>query len=298
ARCLDALLEANHFVAGVAGHFEEAAPASANPLRAAAARHGLACFAPRDANAPEFAAEVERRTPDLIVLAGYARILRRPLWSIPPRGTINLHGGLLPHYRGASPINWQIINGEPVGGCAILYVDDGIDTGAVLCRRTYQIGGDMTAGDAQAVTLKLFPEMLVEVLARLERGDAPAEPQDLAAGCHYSKRYPWDGAIDWERHTDRQVHDLVRGLHGPGLPGAFTYLGGRKIGIHRTRLLEDEIRGASGRIALRRDGGVVVICANRGLLVTELNAGGDVHAAHDILKIRGDSFASDPMRTS
>ncbi len=289
-RCLEAVVREGFRVMGVVVHRRpgDPEPVALSSLAGAAGSPMLAPPSPRD---PAFLETVAGLGVDLSVMAGYARILGRDLLSVPRLGTINLHGGRLPEYRGGSPVNWQIINGEEHGACSILYADEGIDTGDVLAAEPYEIGPDTTAGEATARTLEIFPPLLVEVLRRIEEGNARGTRQDPAAGRYWSKRHPWDGEIDWEKLTDREVHNLVRGLEGPGLPGAFTHLAGERFEVHRTRILEETICGPPGRIALKLHGGVAVICRNRGVLVLSANrGGGEVRDARELFEVRGLSF--------
>jgi methionyl-tRNA formyltransferase len=288
--CLAALRRAGHQIAGVVVHRARPGPDAEGPLARRDA--DLPVYAPRNPNEPDFVAAAAGLRVDLSVMAGYSRILGKDLLSIPPRGTINLHGGRLPDYRGASPMNWQIINGEAAGACTILHADEGIDTGAILAEAPYPIGPDATAGEVMARTLEIFPGLLLEVVSGLAGGQLRGIPQDPAAGRYWSKRYPWDGEIDWERMTDREVHNLVRGLNGPGLPGAFSSLGGERVVIHSTRVLEETICGPPGRIALKLRDGVAVACRNRSVLVRSVKLDSDVQIeAKDFFEIRGHSFA-------
>ena len=223
-----------------------------------------------NANDPGLVGRIARLKPDLMILAGYNQILRRPLLDIPPMGTINLHGGKLPEYRGVAPINWQIINGETTGGCCILFTDEGIDTGDVICQRYYDITETDTAATILEKTLDIFPRMLLECLHTMEDGKLQAEPQDRAAARYYTRRYPRDGKIDWYRSTDTQVYNLVRALVPP-YPGAFTVLHGRKVHISGAELYAETIRGVPGRIVFRRPEGVLVTTRDRAILITRVH---------------------------
>jgi len=292
-KCLSAVCEAGHQVAGVVVHRGAVGGSGPTSVYARAKELSIPTYGPEKVNAPDFIEQVRQIAPDLMILSGYTQILRKTLLSIPRLGTINLHGGRLPDYRGGSPINWQIINGETQGACSILYADEGIDTGDILATKTYAIGPDETAGEVTAKTLELFPPMLVDVLAQIASGTATATQQDRQAGCYYCQRRPQDGQIFWHRMTATQVHNLVRALNGPGLPGAFTYLAGKKYVICRTRLLNETICGPAGRIAIRTPDGVIVICRDRGILVQQVGlASGETVPAASCLAIRGHAFSS------
>ncbi|MFN0058505.1 MAG: methionyl-tRNA formyltransferase [Planctomycetota bacterium] len=287
ALCLDALLRADFDVAAIVGQpgiNDELSNAS--PLRQCARDHDIAWICPATLKHTITLRTLARFDADLFILAGYTKILPPSALALARRGCINLHGGRLPQYRGGSPINWQIINGELRGACTILYADEGIDTGPVIASEEFLIGPDETAGDITDKTLRIFPPLLVRVLRELEADTAVATPQDLTAGSYYVKRYPEDGAIDWSRLDDQQVHNLVRGLTGPGLPGAFCRFGRRKVAIRSSRRLAETVLGPAGRIGPTRGDGVVVICRNRGLLVESVEIDGEILPARAVLKRR------------
>lgn len=291
SRCLRAMLEAAWNPVAVVA--QEGGRQSLGEIPALAAQHGIPLLLTTNPNDPEFVARLAALEPDLMILASFSPILRAEILNVPARGTINLHGGKLPEYRGGSPLNWQIIRGEKEGGCTILFVDEGIDTGAILLQEHYPIGANETAGEITRKSLEIFPRMLLTALSGLADHSLTATPQDLESGAYYCKRYAWDGRIDWGSMKAGEVHNLVRGLHGPGLPGAFTHLDGEKIVIWRTQRLEQRIIGPPGRIALKRAGGVVVLAADGGVLVTEILRPGDEKpvAAIQHLPLGGKSFS-------
>jgi methionyl-tRNA formyltransferase len=124
-------------------------------------------------------------------------------------------------------------------------------------------------------------------MKQIEDGSVHAVKQDPQAKTYYCKRYPWDRQIFWDKMTAGQVHNLVRALHGPNLPGAFTFLEGEKIVILRTKLLAPLIRGVPGRIALKQQDGVVIIAKDRGLLVTEIEIQNQILSAQNFFRICG-----------
>ena len=281
--CLEALHRSGFTPSAVVIH--HGAPLTPGSVHALAKQLGLPVYDPRHVNAPEFLEQVRDLQPDLMILAGYNQILKGDILRIPLKGTINLHGGYLPYYRGGSPINWQIINGETIGGCAILYVDKGIDTGDIITQELYEILPDVTAGEIVEKTLEIFPRLLIDVVKQIENGTVTATRQDPSLGVYYCKRYPQDGQIFWDRMTALQVHNLVRALNGQSLPGAFTFLNEEKIVIVRTRLLDSIIKGIPGRIALKWDEGIVIVAKDHGVLVTEVKIDNQILAAQKYFKI-------------
>lgn len=261
--CLKASLEAGQTIAAVVGVTPEA------ELDTLGKEAGFPVIYPTRINSPEVLEQLKAFQADCFVLSGYNKILKKPLIEIPPLGTINLHGGKLPEYRGAAPINWQIINGEEIGGCCIIYVDEGIDTGDIIAQEIYSITPEDTHASVLEKTLDIFPALLVKVLREIEAGTVKATAQNPEEGSYYCRRYPRDSRIDWKGLTDSQVHNLVRGMHGP-YPAAFTYRGDQKVEIEQTRLLSETIRGVPGRVPHKRGRSVVVLAANRGILIDEI----------------------------
>ena len=268
--CLEKLIAAGFEIVTTVVHHGAAQNPKPGSVAAVAKLNGLPIIDPQNINSPESLQTLAALKPDLMVLVGYNQILRAEVIRLPPKGIINLHGGRLPNFRGGSPINWQIIRGETTGGCAIIYVDEGIDTGGIIAQEFYPLGPDETAGDVVTKTLQIFPRLLADVLKQIDNGTIKAEKQKISDGAYYCKRYPDDGLIRWDAMKASEVHNLVRGLNGPGLSGAFTYLNGEKVVIWETRRLDDGVVGPPGRIALRRDRGVVVICRDHGILVSKI----------------------------
>ena len=263
-RCLEAMLDAREEVVAVVGHPGE----KADVLRRAEAA-GLPTYQPEKVNSPSFVQEMGRLEPDLFVLSGYNRILRAEIIGVPRKGCINLHGGKLPEYRGCAPINWQIVNGERTGGCCVLYVDEGIDTGDIISQAYYDILETDTSQDIVEKQLALFPPMLLQAMADLKNGVLKATPQDKMAGCYYTRRYPRDGLIQWHAMTAAHVYNLVRSLADP-YPNAFTYHRGTKVRVRRVERIVPPVKGVPGRMPLKRPDGVVICCQDEALLVTEI----------------------------
>jgi methionyl-tRNA formyltransferase len=278
--CLRALLAANEPVVGVLGH----AGSEASEAAKLAAAAGLPYRAPKGPNGPETLAWIRSLGARLAVMSGYSRIVKKPFLDGFADGVINLHGGPLPHYRGGSPLNWQILRGEREIGLSVMFTDEGIDTGPVLARDAFPLGPDETIDEVVAKTLPRFERLLLGVLAAQRRGALRPEPQDAARARYFAKRLPEDGFIDWRAMSAQQVHDLVRALSG-SYPGAFTYHRGHKVVLERTRLLPETIIAPPGRVLARRADGVEVACADRALLVV---------AARDELPTRDETFDRAP----
>ena len=210
--------------------------------------------------------------PDIIILAGWPKLISEEIIDSAAIMCMNLHAGPVPSYRGASVINWQIINGERVIGISILQVTPGIDSGPVLMSRTFPISVDDTYTDILNHILDVYPSMLIETIDNIDRIDPAPQNNNLAN--IYTKRYPKDGHINWNKSA-WEVHNLIRALTLP-MPGAFTYNAGKPIIIEKSKLIRITYRGTPGRIAARWAEGVVVNCADRGLLLRRYRDGDEV----------------------
>lgn len=264
-RCLEALLGAGHAVVGVVAHHDAAG--RANAVTAAAERLGLPLLRPADVNAPEAVAALAALEPEVTVLAGYGQIVRAGVLGVAPRGCVNLHGGRLPDYRGSSPMNWALMNGDPEVTVCVIAVDLGVDTGDVLGERVLPVGPDETIAELQERANAVFPELLVEVLGRLEAGTLQPRRQDPDAGAYWPLRFPDDGLLLWDRLTAAEVHDRVRALTDP-YPGAFTVHDGRRVRILRSRLEPRTVHGEPGRVYRALPDGLLVCAADRCLWIT------------------------------
>jgi methionyl-tRNA formyltransferase len=283
-RCLEAILETGADVQAVVGVDPEP------ELEMLTSPRGIETLYPDRINTTQMVKKLKDFQADLFILSGYNKILRPLIFEIPPLGTINLHGGKLPEYRGAAPINWQIINGESTGGCSIIFVDEGIDTGDIILQERYPITQTDTHASVLEKTLEIFPRLLVKVIDDLKQGKICVEKQDPLEGCYYTRRYPRDSIIDWQGMNDIQIHNLVRGMRGP-YPEAFSFRGQEKIEILRTSLLKETITGMPGRIPIKRESAVIALAKNRGLLIEEISVNRVNVVPADYFRI-GDDFSN------
>jgi len=263
-RCFEELLNAKEEIVAVVGHHD-----TSSAIIDLAHKKGIPIFQPVKVNKPEFVQRIKAFDAQLFILAGYNQILKPSLLNTPEIGCINLHGGKLPDYRGVAPINWQIINGETMGGCCVLWVDEGIDTGDIIDQQYYDIGIEDTSADIICKQLKLFPPMLLKAVKDIRNKVTYAKPQNKFEGTYYTRRFPRDGLVDWKNMTAFQVYNLIRALADP-YPNAFTYYHGKKIYLRKAQLMPEAIKGTPGRIALKHEDGLVVIAKDQGLLITEI----------------------------
>jgi methionyl-tRNA formyltransferase len=258
---VEAVIRDGHAIAGV--HLPPAAAAKPE-IAGRLAAIGLAGEPVVDVNAPEFVSAYRARRPQLAVIAGFSTIFRVSTYATPVLGTINCHAGELPRYRGGSPLNWQILNGEAEAGISVLRVDDGIDSGDVLAETCLPIGAEDDIATMHEKANAAFPLLVTETIRRFAAGDLGGRRQDPAAAVYWHQRNDADGRIDWRTLSAARVHDMVRALTRP-YPGAFTMLGGRRVRIERTSLDAPLVRGVPGRIVHVSGSGPLVVCADRAL---------------------------------
>lgn len=220
-----------------------------------------------DPNSPALLEQLRSISGDLFILAGYGKILSRDTLALPKLGTINLHAGKLPEYRGSSPLNWALINGEKRFGLSAILTDAGVDTGAVLVEQTFAIGPNDTIADLHKIANEQFPGMLIEAITLLARGAKPAA-QSADRDAYYPLRFPEDGFVLFDQLTAAQVHNRVRALTLP-YPCAFTLYKGRKVKIIASRLELKRRYGEPGRIYSIKSGALLVAALDHCLWLTD-----------------------------
>jgi len=196
--------------------------------------HGLKVETPDDPNSVEWIAEGRRARPDFLFSFYYRHMLNAEWLSLPKRGALNMHGSLLPKYRGRAPVHWAIIHGEPVTGASLHYMLEKPDAGALVDQQAVPILDNDTALLVSIKVAEAAQQVLARTLPKLVAGSAAARALDLAKGSYFGRRVPEDGRIDW-RAGARAVHDLVRAV-APPFPGAFTDVGGVRLEVLETRV--------------------------------------------------------------
>ena len=223
-----------------------------------------------DFHDPDLAVELAALKPEIGISAGFNTILPAALFLSPRLGSINLHAGPLPEYRGGSPLNWQLINGETEVVISIHRIDSGIDTGDVLGEISFSIDADDTIADVHNRANQLYPQLLIEVLIGLENENIQARVQDNSKARYWHQRSDDDGLIDFASMTSREVHNKIRAL-SPPYPGAFAWLGAEKVRILKAQIVDEHFTGAPGHIIWRQGNGPYVVCKDRALLLIEWN---------------------------
>ncbi len=253
--CLKSLLDRGEDVALVVTHADDPKEPRWFPSVAELARSkGIEPLVADDPRDPAVLARLEAARPDLLFSFYYRGILPRKLLDLPRLGAFNIHGSLLPKYRGRAPVNWAVLQGEKATGATLHWMIEKADSGDIVDQQEVPIGPDDTAFDVQRRVSAAAVQVLERRLEQLKSGSAPRRPQKEAEATTFGRRGPEDGRIDWTR-TAGQVHDLVRAVTHP-YPGAFTDIFGGKIYLWKTRLpglgahdnFPGQIRTEAGRL--------------------------------------------------
>jgi methionyl-tRNA formyltransferase len=243
---LRALAAAGHDIAGVVTRIDK--PSGRNrvltqpPVKLAAQEAGFTVYQPRRVREQEFIESLRKLDPDVIVVSAYGQILPKEILFLPKYGGINIHASLLPAYRGAAPINWAIIRGEPFTGITIMQMDEGMDTGAILLQERIPIDPHDTAGTLTEKMSQLGARMITAALPLLETGKLKPVAQDGSKATLAAILKKEDGIIDWKLSA-HEIHNRVRGLSP--WPGAYTFLNGKMI-----KIIESEATSGKGEPGL------------------------------------------------
>ena len=247
---LSALLQAKMNVVGVVTAPDKPAGRGMQLQQSAvkqfALAHNLPVLQPEKLKSPEFFEALKQWEPDLQVVVAF-RMLPEQIWSFPPMGTLNVHGSLLPQYRGAAPINWAIINGEKETGVTTFQLQHAIDTGAILLQDRIPIAPNNTAGEIHDTMMEVGAQLLVKTLHGLFDNSIKAVPQEQVIGNdalqHAPKIFTKDCEIDWEKPC-ASIHNLIRGL--APFPGAITKIDGKIVKLFITEVIDARPTEAPG----------------------------------------------------
>ena len=233
--------------------------------------HGIPTITPDNPNTPEVVEQIRALQPDFFFSFYYREMLKAPLLAIPARGGLNMHGSLLPKYRGRVPVNWAIIHGETETGATLHYMTEKPDNGDIVAQQAVPILPDDTAFEVfQKVTVAA--EMALDAcLPGLLAGTARAVKQDLSKGGYFGGRKPEDGIIDWSQSA-RQVHNLVRAV-APPYPGATTQLLGKPMRILQTLVTRCTAAGEPPAFYVK-EGKAYAICGSGVLRVVRFELDG------------------------
>lgn len=239
---LEALYNAKHNIIGVVTNIDKpkgrGRKVAISPVKEFAIEKNIPIYQPEKVrNNPEFIEEVKKLNPDVICVVAYGKILPKELLEIPRFGSINVHGSLLPKYRGAAPIQWAVLNGDKKTGITTMYMEQGMDTGDMILKEEVEIGDNETTGELWERLSKIGGRLLVKTLEQIENGTVKRIKQgpDFTMAPMLNKEM---SKIDWETKTAEEIKNLVRGLNP--IMGAYTFLEGKKLKFWRVESLTDE----------------------------------------------------------
>ena len=240
-RSLEAVYNAGYEIIGVVTNPDRpkgrGMKLEASPVKKYAESKNLKIYQPEKIRKNEgFIEEIRQLKPDVICVVAYGKILPKEILDIPNLGCINVHGSLLPQYRGAAPIQWAVLNGDKVTGVTTMYMDVGMDTGDMILKKETPIDEDETTGELWDRLSKIGAELLVETLQKIEDGTAPRIPQ----GDEFTLAPMLDkemSKIDWDNKTAIEIKNLVRGLNP--IMGTYSFLNDKKIKFWKVDVVND-----------------------------------------------------------
>lgn len=296
---LKALVENNYDVIGVVTNIDKPKGRGmkmiASPVKEYALEKGLNIYQPlKVRNNPEFIEEVKGLNPDLIVVVAYGKILPQELLDIPKLGCINVHGSLLPKYRGAAPIQWAVLNGDKKTGITTMYMDAGMDTGDMILKEEVDIGDNETTGELWDRLKVVGANLLIKTLKQIEDETAPRIKQEgeFTIAPMLDKEM---AKIDWENKTANYIKNLIRGLNP--IMGAYTFLNDKKIKFWKADVISEndlitlfpELEEYSYKIK-ELDAGTVMFASDKKGLYIKANDG-----IISVLEIQGENAKRMPI---
>ncbi len=240
------------------------------PVKEVARTKGLPVLTPVDINCPEILKELASHQPELMVTVAYGQIFKQPFLDLAPLGAINVHASLLPHYRGAAPIHWSIINGEKETGITIMHMAKGLDSGDIILQQAMPINPEVNLGQLYDALAEMGSKLLVNAVELLALGKAPRIPQDATLATYAPLLKREHEKLDWQRSAVFLANQ-VRGMNP--CPGAFCLWQGKPLKIWQAEAFAD-ICGKPGEILAKTPSGLLVACGNGALLLKEVQPAG------------------------
>ena len=287
ARALEALLAREEEIVAVVTHRDDPAEGDWFESVADIARaHRLPLFAPPSPNVPALAGTLAALAPDLILSVWYRRLLGPDLLALPRIAALNLHGSLLPAYRGRAPVNWVLVNGERQTGVTLHHMTHEADAGDIVAQTPIDIDPDDTALSLYQRLIKVGVELLMDVYPRVLAGTAPRIPQDPARASWFGRRRPEDGRVRWEWPAER-IANMIRAVTHP-FPGAFVGDGGERLFLWAGRV--DRSSGTAAPpgtlLDVRPGQGIAVATGTGSLLLTRIQHASVEEAPADLWALR------------
>lgn len=285
---LEALYNANHEIVAVVTNPDRPKGRGmkmiATPVKEFAESKNLQVFQPeRIRNNEAIINKIKELAPDVICVVAYGKILPEDILEIPRLGCINVHGSLLPKYRGAAPIQWAVLNGDKTTGITTMYMDKGMDTGDMILQEEVEIEENETTGELWNKLAKLGAKLLVETLEKIEDGTAPRTKQNDSEATIAPMLEKEMAKIDWENKTAEEIKNLVRGLNP--IMGAYSFLNGKKIKFWKVEASDSEANSKN-----QKPGTVLVSDSKKGLYIQTKKG------VLSILEIQGENAKRMPIQ--
>lgn len=234
-----------------------------SPVKTLALQYDIEVYQPSTLKSDEAFEKINSCVPDFIVVSAYGKILPERILNIPTYGCVNLHGSLLPKYRGAAPIQWSVINGDKKTGVTTMLMDVGLDTGDILLVSEKLIGENETAGEVFDALAALCPELLIKTMKGLEEGSVIPEKQNEAEATYVSVLSKEMAVINW-KDTAYNIHNLIRGMDP--WPVARTFFNGKILKIYKTEVMSGASHSAPGTVKTE-NGEIFVSCGEGTILM-------------------------------
>ncbi len=277
---LQALLDSRHEVVAVVTQPDRprgrGRKLTAPPIKDLALKAGLPVLQPTAIKTAEFREELAGYQADVFAVTAYGRILPGPLLNLPAMGTINVHGSLLPKYRGAAPVQWAILNGETEAGVTIMQMNEGLDTGDILLPGAIPIAADDTAATMAVKLAELGGRLLVEALDKLQGGELKAQPQDESLATEAPPLTKEQGQIDWFEPA-LAISCRIRGLDP--WPSAYTVLNGKRLRLFKPEIVSHPDTNEPGTICKADKNGLLIATGLEYLLIKEVQLEGSKRMA-------------------
>lgn len=249
------------------------------PVKEFAVAQGLPVYQPERAREPEFVAFLESLQPDVIAVTAYGQLLPESILQIPKFGCINVHGSLLPKYRGAAPMQWAVINGDPVTGITTMFMAKGMDTGDMLLKAEVPIAPEDTFGMVHDNMAEIGAQLLIETLVALENGTAVRIPQNHDEATHAPMLTKETGHIDWSKSAT-EIFNLMRGLDP--IMGAYAIIEEDVLKMFKAHKIEGDFTDVPfGQVVEVTKKGFAVRCGDGALFIDEVQARGGKRMASD-----------------
>lgn len=255
---LKALIDAGQTISGVVTQPDKPSgrrrKLSSSPIKEQALQHKLSLIQPVSIKSPDALEQIQAWQPDLIVVVAYGQIIPATILELPPSGCINVHGSLLPRYRGAAPIQRAIMNGETQTGVTTMYMDEGVDTGDMIMQAAIPIDDLVDYGELQQQLAQVGADLLLKTVAAIAAGTAPREKQESSLATYAPALKAADELIQWEMKAV-DIHNQIRALSPQ--PGAFTRWQGSKLKVYKSRVASFSGQGTPGLVEASGSGLVV-----------------------------------------